>query len=56
MLTWLFEYRKEKEAHILNVHEDPVLSRAICYFFPPEKTTIFGNRNAATNEDVLLGG
>lgn len=48
--------RKEKEAHILNVHEDPVLSKAIVYFFPPDKTTTFGNRNQANNEDILLGG
>eukprot|EP00283_Hemiselmis_rufescens_P005402 CAMPEP_0173429138 /NCGR_PEP_ID=MMETSP1357-20121228/7926_1 /TAXON_ID=77926 /ORGANISM="Hemiselmis rufescens, Strain PCC563" /LENGTH=1106 /DNA_ID=CAMNT_0014393271 /DNA_START=100 /DNA_END=3420 /DNA_ORIENTATION=- len=48
--------RKETEAHILNVHEDPVLSKAIVYFFPPGKETAFGNRNSAGGEDILLGG
>jgi hypothetical protein len=37
--------RREKEAHILNIHEDVVLSRAICYFFPRDEVTTFGNRN-----------
>lgn len=37
--------RRQKEAHILNIHEDPVLSKAICYFFPWQQTTTFGNRN-----------
>lgn len=48
--------RKQTVAHILNVHEDPVMSKAICYFFPPDKTTVFGNRNTAGSEDILLGG
>ena len=48
--------RKETEAHILNIHEDPVMSKAICYFFPQDKTTVFGNRNSAGGEDILLGG
>ena len=37
--------RREKEAHILNIHEDVVLSKAICYFFPRDEVTTFGNRN-----------
>jgi len=48
--------RKAKEAHILNIHEDPVLSRAICYFFPPGQTTTVGNRAHPAGEDILLGG
>ena len=48
--------RRETEAHILNINEDLMLSRAICYFFPPDKVTVFGNRSQPGKEDVLLGG
>jgi hypothetical protein len=48
--------RREEEAHILNIHEDIMLSRAICYFLPPDKETVFGNRAQPGKEDVLLGG
>ena len=33
-----------------------MLSRAVCYFLPPSKTTAFGNRASPAGEDVLLGG
>lgn len=48
--------RRETEAHILNINEDLMLSRAICYFFPPGRVTVFGNRSQPGKEDVLLGG
>jgi hypothetical protein len=48
--------RREKEAHILNVHEDPVMSGAICYFLPLNEEINFGNRNSPGQEEILLGG
>ena len=48
--------RREKEAHILNVHEDPVMSGAICYFLPNNEEINFGNRNMPREEEILLGG
>ena len=36
--------RREKEPHILNVHEDPLMSGAICYFLPLNEEINFGNR------------
>lgn len=48
--------RREKEAHILNVNEDPVMSGAICYFLPLNQKVNFGNRNSPGQEEILLGG
>lgn len=48
--------RREKEPHILNVHEDPLMSGAICYFLPLNEEINFGNRNMPRAEEILLGG
>ena len=48
--------RREKEPHILNVNEDPVMSGAICYFLPDNEEINFGNRNNPHEEEILLGG
>jgi len=48
--------RREKEAHILNIHEDPVMAGAICYFLPLNEEINFGNRNSPGQEEILLGG
>ena len=48
--------RREKEPHILNVNEDPVMSGAICYFLPLNEEINFGNRNNPHKEEILLGG
>ena len=48
--------RREKEPHILNVHEDPLMSGAICYFLPLNEEINFGNRNSPGQEEILLGG
>jgi len=48
--------RRETEPHILNINEDPVLSRAICYFFPLGEEINIGNRDRPGEEEILLGG
>ena len=39
------EEKKKTMPHILNVHEDDLLSRAVCYFFPKDDIINFGNSN-----------
>eukprot|EP00288_Rhodomonas_lens_P002224 CAMPEP_0177731524 /NCGR_PEP_ID=MMETSP0484_2-20121128/22603_1 /TAXON_ID=354590 /ORGANISM="Rhodomonas lens, Strain RHODO" /LENGTH=972 /DNA_ID=CAMNT_0019244655 /DNA_START=136 /DNA_END=3050 /DNA_ORIENTATION=- len=48
--------KKNSVPHILNVHEDDLLSRAVCYFFPKDDIINFGNRNNPGVEEILLGG
>jgi hypothetical protein len=48
--------RRAVEPHLLNIHEDPMLSRAVCYFLPPGRATTVGNRASPAGEDLLLGG
>jgi hypothetical protein len=44
--------RREEEPHILNIHEDPMLSRAICHFFPKGRATVFGNRRTSYSTSI----
>jgi len=47
--------RRATEPHLLNIHEDPLLSRAVCHFLAVGKTR-FGSRSQPDGEEVLLGG
>ncbi|KAK3085516.1 hypothetical protein FSP39_004469 [Pinctada imbricata] len=47
--------RKQNEAHLINLNEDPMLSGVICHFLKKGETTV-GRKDASPVPDVCLNG
>ena len=47
--------RKQKEIHLVNLNEDPMLSGVICHFLKPGESTI-GRKDATPVPDICLSG
>ncbi len=48
--------RAKTEAHLVNLHEDPQLTRQIYHFAVADGTTTVGRSDSDTKQDVVLGG
>jgi len=48
--------RAKTDAHIVNLHEDPQMTKQIYHFFDPAGATTIGRSDAADKQDVVLGG
>jgi hypothetical protein len=47
--------KKSKMPHLLNLNEDPMLSKVVYHFLKGEKTTI-GRKDASHQPDIVLHG
>ena len=47
--------RKQKEIHLINLNEDPMLSGVICHFLKAGEATV-GRKDATPLPDICLSG